>query len=91
VCRTRAKRLALTSSWFVDANGGEYGYDTPYLERMLRAADVLQADVTRRVGISELLRVDALCHARGVPLSLHCGPAIHLHPALTMAQLAHVE
>jgi L-alanine-DL-glutamate epimerase-like enolase superfamily enzyme len=70
---------------------GEYGYDAPYFERMLGAVDVLQADVTRCAGITELLRVDALCHARGVPLSLHCGPAIHLHPALAMSQLAHVE
>jgi L-alanine-DL-glutamate epimerase-like enolase superfamily enzyme len=72
---------------------GEYGYDLPYFERMLAAGavDVLQADVTRCAGITELLRVDALCHARGVPLSLHCGPSIHLHPALALAQFAHLE
>jgi len=72
---------------------GEYGYDLPYFERMLAAGavDVLQADVTRCAGITELLRVDAFCHARGVPLSLHCGPSIHLHPALALAQFAHLE
>ena len=72
---------------------GEYGYDLPYFERMLEAGavDVLQADVTRCAGITELLRVGALCHARSMPLSLHCGPAIHLHPGLALEQLIHVE
>jgi L-alanine-DL-glutamate epimerase-like enolase superfamily enzyme len=55
------------------------------------AVDVLQADVTRCGGITELLRVDALCHAAGVPISLHCGPSIHLHPALALQRLAHLE
>jgi L-alanine-DL-glutamate epimerase-like enolase superfamily enzyme len=72
---------------------GEYGYDLPYFQRMLEAGavDVLQADVTRCAGITELLRVGALCHARSMPLSLHCGPAIHLHPGLALEQLIHVE
>jgi L-alanine-DL-glutamate epimerase-like enolase superfamily enzyme len=47
--------------------------------------------VTRCAGITELLRVDALCHAREMPLSLHCGPSIHLHPALALARFAHLE
>ena len=72
---------------------GEYGYDVGYFERMLGAGavDVLQADVTRCAGITELLRVGALCRARAVPLSLHCGPAIHLHPGLALEQLVHLE
>jgi L-alanine-DL-glutamate epimerase-like enolase superfamily enzyme len=72
---------------------GEYGYDLPYFERMLEAGavDVLQADVTRCAGITELRRVDALCHARGMPLSLHCGPSIHLHPALSLLRFEHLE
>ncbi|HLY49413.1 MAG TPA: enolase C-terminal domain-like protein [Solirubrobacteraceae bacterium] len=72
---------------------GEYGYDAGYFRRMLEAGavDTLQADVTRCAGITELLRVDGLCRARGVPLSLHCGPAIHLHPALALGQLVHLE
>jgi L-alanine-DL-glutamate epimerase-like enolase superfamily enzyme len=72
---------------------GEYGYDLPYFERMLDAGgvDVLQADVTRCAGVTELLRVDALCRARSMPVSLHCGPAIHLHPGLALEQLAHLE
>jgi L-alanine-DL-glutamate epimerase-like enolase superfamily enzyme len=72
---------------------GEYGYDAVYFERMLAAGavDVLQADVTRCAGITELLRVDGLCRARSLPLSLHCGPAIHLHPGLALQQLVHLE
>ena len=72
---------------------GEYGYDAPYFRRMLEAGavDVLQADVTRCAGITELLRVDALARARGLPLSLHCGPSMHLHPGLALGQLVHLE
>jgi L-alanine-DL-glutamate epimerase-like enolase superfamily enzyme len=53
--------------------------DLPYFEQMLaaEAVDVLQADVTRCGGITELLRVDALCRARSRRLSLHCAPTIH--------------
>lgn len=72
---------------------GEYGDDAPYFMRMLAAGavDVLQADVTRCGGITELLRVGGLCRAWSMPLSLHCGPAIHLHPALALEQLLHLE
>jgi L-alanine-DL-glutamate epimerase-like enolase superfamily enzyme len=72
---------------------GEYGYDAVYFERMLAAGavDVLQADVTRCAGITELLRVDGMCRARSMPLSLHCGPSIHLHPGLALEQLIHLE
>ena len=37
------------------------------------------------------LRVGALCRAHGVPLSLHCGPSIHLHPATALENFAHLE
>jgi L-alanine-DL-glutamate epimerase-like enolase superfamily enzyme len=72
---------------------GEYGYDAAYFRRMLAAGavDVLQADVTRCAGITELMRVGALCKAAGLPLSLHCGPAIHLHPALALDPFVHIE
>ena len=72
---------------------GEYGYDAPYFRRMLEAGavDVLQADVTRCAGITELLRVGGLCRAHGVALSLHCGPSIHLHPAMALENFVHLE
>ncbi len=72
---------------------GEYGYDAVYFKRMLEAqsVDVLQADITRCGGVTELLRVDGLCRAHSLPLSLHCGPSIHLHPALALDRLVHLE
>ncbi len=77
----------------MEVAAGEYGFDVPYFRRMLdaRAVDVLQADVTRCAGVTELLRVGALCRARNRALSLHCGPAIHLHPALALEPLRHLE
>ncbi len=77
----------------MNVTAGEYGYDANYFRRMLEAGavDVLQADVTRCAGITELLRVDGLCRARSLPLSLHCGPGIHLHPGLALGQLVHLE
>ncbi len=72
---------------------GEYGYDAPYFERMLAAqsVDVLQADITRCGGVTGLLGVGALCHARNLPFSCHCGPAIHVHAAAAIENLIHVE
>lgn len=72
---------------------GEYGYDLAYFKRMLDAGavSVLQADVTRCAGITELLRVAALCAASSLPLSLHCCPSIHVHPAVSLAPLLNLE
>lgn len=72
---------------------GEYGYDLPYFQRMLAAgaADVLQADVTRCAGITEFLRVGALCEAHGIPLSAHCAPSLHVALGCAVERLVHVE
>lgn len=72
---------------------GEYGYELAYFARMLAAGavDVLQADVTRCGGISELLRVAALCQAHHVLLSAHTAPSIHAHACAPIGPLAHVE
>lgn len=77
----------------MDIAAGEYGYDLFYFARMLEAGavDVLQADVTRCGGITQLLRVGALCAARGVRLSAHTSPAIHAHVCAAIEPLAHVE
>ncbi len=77
----------------MEVAAGEYGYDAGYFRRMLDAGavDVLQADITRCGGVTELLRVDGLCRAHHLPLSLHCGPSIHLHPGLALGQLVHLE
>ena len=72
---------------------GEYGYDLFYFRRMLDAGavDVLQADATRCAGITEFLRVGALCAARPVPLSAHTAPSLHAHPCCALAAAVHVE
>ncbi len=73
----------------MDIAAGEYGYDLFYFRRMLEAGavDVLQADVTRCGGITQLLQVGALCAARGVRFSAHTSPAIHAHVARQSSRL----
>jgi L-alanine-DL-glutamate epimerase-like enolase superfamily enzyme len=77
----------------MDVAAGEYGYDLFYFRRMLAAGavDVLQADATRCAGITEFLRVGALCAAWNVPLSAHTAPSIHAHPCCALAPAVHVE
>jgi L-alanine-DL-glutamate epimerase-like enolase superfamily enzyme len=72
---------------------GEYGDDLSYFRRMLdsKAVDVLQADVTRCAGITQLQRIDALCRARSRPLSLHCSPTIHANVAVALETVVHIE
>ena len=72
---------------------GEYGYDLFYFRRMLEAGavDVLQADVTRCGGITQLLQVGVLCAARGMRLSAHTSPALHAHVGAAIEPLVHVE
>lgn len=72
---------------------GEYGFGLPDFVDLLeaRAVDVLQVDATRCGGVTILLHADALARGARVPVSLHCAPAAHLHPALAMGQVVHQE
>jgi len=72
---------------------GEYGWNLPYFERMLdaNAVHILQADVTRCGGITNLLRVDGLCKARNLPFSAHCAPAVSAHACCAMESVIHIE
>lgn len=72
---------------------GEYAFTVETAGRIVDAGavDVLQGDVTRCGGLSGFLAVDALCDARGVPLSTHCAPAVTLHAALAAKRLRHME
>lgn len=72
---------------------GEYGYYPIAFASILDAGavDVLQADVSRCEGITGFRVVDGLCAARSVPLSTHCAPMLHLHPACAAKQLRHIE
>jgi L-alanine-DL-glutamate epimerase-like enolase superfamily enzyme len=77
----------------MDIAAGEYGYDSWYFRRMLEAGavDVLQADATRCAGITGFMQASALCAAFQVPLSGHCAPSIHAHPACAAPPLRHIE
>jgi L-alanine-DL-glutamate epimerase-like enolase superfamily enzyme len=72
---------------------GEYGWNLPYFQTMLDAGAVhiLQADVTRCGGITNLLRIDGLCKARNLPFSAHCAPAISAHACCAMESVVHIE
>lgn len=72
---------------------GEYGFDIGYFRRMLEAGavDVLQVDGTRCRGITGVMQADALAQAFEIPLSAHCAPALHCHPACAARSMRHVE
>ncbi|HKO28391.1 MAG TPA: enolase C-terminal domain-like protein [Solirubrobacteraceae bacterium] len=77
----------------MEVAAGEYGYALIYFRDMLEAGcvDVLQADVTRCGGITGLLRVDALCKSRSLPLSGHCAPAVSAHALAACECTVHLE
>lgn len=77
----------------MDIAAGEYGYDLVYFRRMLeaRSVDVLQPDVTRCAGITELLDVAALATEWKLEISTHTAPALHLHPACALTNVRHLE
>jgi L-alanine-DL-glutamate epimerase-like enolase superfamily enzyme len=72
---------------------GEYGYDPWYFRDMLvaGAVDILQADVTRCLGVTGWLQAAALAHSFAVPFSAHTSPSIHAHVGCVAPQLEHVE
>jgi L-alanine-DL-glutamate epimerase-like enolase superfamily enzyme len=77
----------------MDIAAGEYGDDLTYYGRMLDAGavDALQADATRCLGITGFSKVAVLCEARGIPLSAHTAPALHLHACCAALPLVHIE
>jgi L-alanine-DL-glutamate epimerase-like enolase superfamily enzyme len=70
---------------------GEYGWNLPYFARMLGSVHVQQADVTRCGGITNALRVGALCQAAQIPFSAHCAPTVSAHLCCAVQTLAHLE
>jgi L-alanine-DL-glutamate epimerase-like enolase superfamily enzyme len=72
---------------------GEYGYDPWYFQAMLRAGavDVLQADVTRCLGVTGWLKAAELAWAAGVEFSAHTAPSIHAQLGCVAPAIAHVE
>jgi len=75
----------------IEVAAGEYAWDLPELERLAGCVDVLQADVTRCGGITNVLRADGVCRARELPFSAHCAPQISAHLCCAMERAVHVE
>jgi L-alanine-DL-glutamate epimerase-like enolase superfamily enzyme len=70
---------------------GEYEWDLPRLAELAGAVDIVQADVTRIGGITNMLRVDGICKALQRPFSAHCAPAVSAHVCCAMETLEHLE
>jgi len=70
---------------------GEYAWDLPELRELAGCVDVLQADITRCGGITNMLRADGICKARGLPFSAHCAPSISAHVCAAMECAVHIE
>jgi L-alanine-DL-glutamate epimerase-like enolase superfamily enzyme len=77
----------------LEITAGEYGFHPAYFRRMLEAGavDVMMADGSRCLGISGLLAVASVCDAFSTPLSAHCAPHLHLHPACSIQRYRHME
>jgi L-alanine-DL-glutamate epimerase-like enolase superfamily enzyme len=70
---------------------GEYESDVRGLLDLSACVDVLQADVTRCGGVTGMLRADAICRARDLPLSAHCAPAVSAHVCAGLESARHIE
>jgi L-alanine-DL-glutamate epimerase-like enolase superfamily enzyme len=77
----------------MEVAAGEYGFDIFYFRRLIDAGavDVLQADATRCGGITGFLQAGILAQANNLPLSSHCAPLLHLHPACALSAFRHAE
>jgi L-alanine-DL-glutamate epimerase-like enolase superfamily enzyme len=76
----------------VELTSGEYIFESDRARRIVEAeaVDVLQADATR-CGITGFLQAASLCEARGLPLSSHCAPSLHLHVCCALPAVRHME
>ena len=70
---------------------GEYEWDVPQLYDLADCVDILQADVTRVGGITNMLRADGICKGRNMALSAHCAPALSAHVCAALETIAHIE
>lgn len=77
----------------LDISAGEYAANLFDFRRLLAAdaVDVMQADITRCLGVTGFLKVEALCRAFSVPLSSHTAPTLHLPVCLASDKLRHME
>jgi L-alanine-DL-glutamate epimerase-like enolase superfamily enzyme len=88
---TGLRRLRDTAPDGIEVAAGEYAWDLFELERLADCVDVLQGDVTRCGGITNLLRADGICRAHNLPFSAHCAPQVSAHLCCAMERAVHVE
>jgi len=70
---------------------GEYEWGLQQLGELAGCVDVVQADVTRVGGVTNMLRADGVCKAAQRRFSAHCAPAISAHACCAVETLAHLE
>ena len=70
---------------------GEYEWGVPQIDGLADCVDIVQADVTRCGGITNMLRADAICRARNKRFSAHCAPALSAHVCCAMETVCHIE
>lgn len=77
----------------MEVAAGEYGFRIYDFQDLLDAgaADVLQVDVTRCGGITSMLAIADVIRYRHIPISTHTAPNAHLHPALAIPGVRHME
>jgi L-alanine-DL-glutamate epimerase-like enolase superfamily enzyme len=75
----------------LDVAAGEYGYRLMDFRDLIPVVDVLQPDVGRCGGITEWMRVAALCAAHSMDVSSHTAHSMSVHPGCAVPNLRHVE
>jgi L-alanine-DL-glutamate epimerase-like enolase superfamily enzyme len=75
----------------LDVAAGEYGYRLMDFRDLIPVVDVLQPDVGRCGGITEWMRVAALCGAHSMEVSSHTAQSLSVHPGCAIPNLRHVE
>ncbi|MEX1049494.1 MAG: enolase C-terminal domain-like protein [Akkermansiaceae bacterium] len=91
--RAGARLLRDRSPHGMEIADGEYAaIGSDFLELIQAGvADILMPDITRCGGVTGLLQAAEICAAWGIPISTHCAPALHLHPACAIPGLRHAE
>lgn len=88
-----ATRLLVAEAVADGARALGLGYDAFHFRDLLTAgaADVLQADATRWLGVTGFLRAGMLCEALCLPLAAHTAPTLHAHLCCALPAARHVE
>jgi len=53
--------------------------------------DIMQADVTRCLGVTGWLQAAQIAYGFAVPFSAHCAPSVHAQVGCVAPQISHLE